>query len=193
MSKQKIQQLANKFADYDQKFQEQRIRLENLFQDFSAEFKSILREMEGDIHTLQLKRFDPDLLKIFYKLWFNLSVYNKQLRKDDIHSEIDRIVRYVLSKQILSTIDNLDFLIQHFLKQTKEDLPAEGLLTQIKINSLKKLKTLVLETRDYFKKYPPVDVPGTIPPPLYKALNEGEEPEHQQLGPQDKTKVVINR
>ena len=185
--------LITKYSDVgnnNQQFQEQREKVETFFHNFYKNYKSVIRELESNLYTLKEKKFDSDMYKIFVKLWMNLADFEKMLDPEDAYNSIKKVINFVLSRNNLAVIDNLHFLISHFLSQNSVKLPQnQSILQQSKIDGLKKLKALILDAKEYIGKNPLLFVPGSIPPEAIKMLNESEEFIPGKIGPQDETKV----
>jgi hypothetical protein len=202
MSYKKVLEVAKKFADaqeaqnLNQKFQEQRVRTNHFFDVFIKQFSESVSLIESDIHTLKLKGFDNDTLKIMAKLLSNLQDYRKHLyNKDretgtfDIYPRVQKISNYVLDRNNLAIIDNLEFLTQHFMKNNQVDFLPSKLLTQSKLNGLKLLKRTVLAAKEYMDKNPLLSAPGSNPPPMIMEPNQfGDE---IKAGPTDATNPGI--
>lgn len=193
MSNQKIQQLANKYADQgsdpNQKFQEQRVRLSNFFDTFHKQYHTVMMEMEGDLRVLREKEFDKNLWKIFGKLWATLIDLGKRLDADNIYPSIGNIVNYASSRSVLPVIDNLDFLIQNFMKHNQVDFLPSNMIQTAKIKSLKNLKRMLFDAGIYMKNNPLIAVPGNIVTD-FKTKNEGEEFSPPNVGSEEVTNIV---
>lgn len=201
MSYTKVLEVAKKFADaqeaqnQNQKFQEQRKRLGVFFDMFFREFSSTVNTIEGDIHTLKLKDFDRDTLRIMSKLFNNLVEYRKflanknaDLQIADVYPKITKIVNYILDRNNLAIIDNLEFLTQHFMKNNQIDFQPTNALVQSKLHGLKSLKRIALNARQYMDKNPLITNPGSIPPEELPPSQFGEE---SKAGPGDETNPGI--
>lgn len=197
MSYEKVLEVAKKFADaqetqnQNKKFQEQRKRLNVFFDTFFREFSITVNTIEGDIHTLKLKDFDRDTLRIMSKLFNNLVEYRKflsnknaDLQITDVYPKINKIVNYVLDRNNLAIIDNLEFLTQHFMKSNQIDFQPTQSLVQSKLHGLKSLKRMALNARLYMDKNPLIINPGSVPPEQLPPSQFGEE---SKAGPGDET------
>lgn len=204
MSYQKVLEVAKKFADAqkeksrNQQFQEQRERVTIFFEAFYKEFAGAVNLMESDINTLKLKGFDSDMLKIMTSLYHSLVEYRKtitdiksKLGVVAIYDRINKIYEYVFSRKTLPIIDNLEFLIQHFLKNNQVDFLPSTHLTQSKVESFKKLKNVLVNAKNFMNKYPLLDMASeSIPPAIPALVNESVTP-HIPAEALDKTNVAV--
>lgn len=155
MSYKRIIELANKFAD-DSSYQNQELKnkLTYFQNEFSTKFNSIITEMDGDLASLKIMNFDKNIFKIFTKLWNNLLEFNNKLSGENKLNTINEIIDFVTSKQTMSMVDNLEFLINHFLEKNKIDTSGTAILSNINVQSLHKLLNLILESKDFIKNHP---------------------------------------
>jgi hypothetical protein len=202
MSYKKVLEVAKKFADaqearnLNQKFQEQRVRTNHFFDAFIKQISETVNMIEGDYYTLKLKGFDADTLKIMAKLLSNLQDYRKHLyNKDrdlstfDIYPKVQKLVSYVLDRNNLAVIDNLEFLSQHFMKNNQVEFLPSKMLTQSKLNGLKLLKRSILAAKEYMEKNPLISAPGSNPPPMI--IDPSQIGEEIKAGPSDATNPGI--
>lgn len=166
--------LVHKYADTvvsddNEKFRLQRERLEQFYHDLHLKLRILLGEMEGDISALKAKNFDKSLWKSFVNLWKDVLEISKEITVDKPYQGASKLVSYVKSRPHRSIIDNLDYLVQHFLKTTEVDFKTGPILRQVQVRSLGLLKSLADHVEKYMEANPLLPVPSSTPtaePPL---------------------------
>jgi hypothetical protein len=120
--------------------------------------------MEGDIRVLKEKNFDKGMWRIFVNVWQDILNISKEITPDKPYQGAGKLVNYVNSKPHKSIIDNLEYLIQHFLKTTEVDFQAGMGLQQVQIKSLKLLKALAAHAEGFMTANPLLPIPSDKPP-----------------------------
>lgn len=167
MGKEMIKEkLFRKYADTDEneKFRLQRERLEQFYHDLHLKLKILLGEMEGDLRVLKEKDFDKGMWVIFMNLWKDMIDISKEITPDKPYQGTSKLVSYVKSRPHKSIIENLDYLVQDFLKKNEVDFRAGPRLQQVQIKSLKLLKSLADHVEAYMTANPLLPVPSGKPP-----------------------------
>lgn len=193
MSHKKILELVKKFADksLNDQFQEQRQKLEKFSEDFTGKLFAIFNEMEGDLLTLKAKNYNPIQYLELSKLRKQLIEFYKTYNDQKPFESANKIISFVLSENVFSLIQKLHESIQKHLKENEIDLGSSKLLSQAKVDSLRKLVLLMYSTQSYIKNNPLIDDQSnrpTIAPPRFEKPS-GEA--FKQVGP-EATTVVVN-
>ncbi len=181
--------LFQKYADaaQDEKFHLQRERLEKFYHDLHLKLKILLSEMEGDIRVLKEKGFEKEMWKIFVNVWKDLLTISHQLTPDKPYPAAAALVAYVKTRPHKAVIDNLDYLVQHFLKQNEVDFQSGPMLQQVQVRSLGLLKSLADHAEKYLADNPLLPVPSGIPPAQLPLAVQPEEFKPVPAGSEEST------
>lgn len=154
--------------------------------DFAGKLRTILHELEGDVFTLKQRRFDPNIMQILFKVKGDLEHILLSIKDSRPHEAGWMLVDYVNDRNTKATLDNLDFLAQHHLKNTQEKIPAIPTFKHPEINFFQKLRALANEVKSYMESNPPLPIPGSTSPPPQEHL--GVQHPSVAVGPEAKTK-----
>jgi hypothetical protein len=153
-------------------FENQREFGRNLYR----KIRTLRGELDGDLFTLRARGFDPNIWRLAAKVKGELEKILTTIKENNPHAGGQQFVEFVLNKPYSSIIDNLDFLAQHHLNKTKDELgtiPSIG--KPVEVNSFRRLKELALETKAHMEQNPPlpIPIPSTIPPPPNPIIDPG--------------------
>lgn len=154
-----------KISNKNEQFRLQREKLGHFAHDLLLRLRMLISEMEGDLKVLRIKSFDKKMWKIFARLWNHLVDVAKSIDANKPYQSAQVIVDLVKTRPHKAIIDNLEFLVQHHLKQTAVDFAPGPLLQPVQVRSLKLLKALADYLENYMQENPLIDIPGSIPPP----------------------------
>lgn len=179
--------------DHTQIFQGNKPSLNELFEaqrefgrGFNSQMRAILHELDGDVFTLKQRQFDPNMMRLLIKVKGDLEHILPRIRESNPHEAAQRLVDYVEGRNTGPVLDNLDFLIQHHLKATQEDVPNMPSLKNAEVNAIQKLKKLAQELKTYMDLNPSLPVPGSSPPPPRE--NPATQHPDMPIGPEAVTK-----
>lgn len=190
MSHQKVLELAKKFAEksLNEQYQQQRDRLEEFAYDFTDKLRAILNEMTGDLATLREKGYDKTYWKQLANLYQRLIDMRKEFDYHRPYVSAEKIYNFIFSKDMFLIIQTLHSSIQKYLKENEVDFRPSGGLKQARVDSLRKLITLMHDANSYMKKNPMLpdarEMPTVPPPPKVPA-----DPEYKPLGGEAVTRV----
>lgn len=181
-------QLAHKFAEksLNEQYQQQRKMLETFAYDFAGKMRAILNEMQGDLSTLKYKDYSRDQRRKLGLFYYSLLEKTKDLDPNTPYESANKIIQYVLDKNNLSMISDLNKDIQQYLKENEIDLGPAKSFKQVRVNSLANLVKLMHWANLYMKTNPLIDEPDdTIPPPTrMNTTQETIDPRFQGIGPE---------
>lgn len=134
---------------------------------FDKQLRALIGELSGDLYTLKERKFDPNMWKLAVKIRSGLETILTEIRENNPHEMGWKFVDYVLDKPNSDILDNLNFLVQHHLDNTKPTTikPLPSIIKHVEINSFKHIKALAQEIKNYMEKNPPMPVPASNPPP----------------------------
>ena len=195
MSYNKLQELADKFAhetvyfDKDAEFTQQRLRMKEFYLSFYRRLRGLVGELEGDVRIMKERNFDPKMLKLMIKSYRELLEILKTSDPEKPYHMGEKFVNYVLGRPTAAILDNLDFLIQHHLKNSKIDTMTGNLVGHPNINTFNQLKALAEHIKNFMAENPPIPIPGSDFPPAMPARPAIIAPEaHTPASPLEETK-----
>lgn len=148
MSYYNVLKLAQKFsvklADAANKPNDQ---MQEHFEKFKRELRSILNEMDGDLMTLRIKGADRNILKDMGMLQQYLREKYKMLDDSRPIESMENILLYLFSKSVKLLLVNLHTAIQKFLKENEVDFEPQAALSQARVESITNLLRLAHMTR----------------------------------------------
>lgn len=168
-----------KLSDKNEQFRLQRERLEHFSHDLLLRLRMLISEMEGDLKVLKIKNLDKKVWKIFAKLWGQLIEIAKHLDSGKSYQSAQAVIDLVKTRPHKAIVENLEFLIQHHLKQTEVNFEPGPLLQPVQVRSLKLLKALADYLEKYIQDNPLLNYPGSNPPPPL----EIQEPQEEKVAP----------
>lgn len=186
MYKSKVIELGEKFAhEHNQKWQEQRDRLETFYFDTSRFFRNLINEMDGDLLVLKHKDVHEDVIKMFSKFTHDLLKLYLDIDPTHPYAGMEKLVNWVDSKQTKNLLENLEFLIQTYLKKEKIEFEQTPNMKHPQFSSIQKLLTIIPKLRNFMVEHPMLPDPrsvSTVPPPMKGFLEPS-------LGPNDPTAI----
>lgn len=193
MTTKKIFELGDKFArkmeqmNDNEKFSQQREKIAKFSHKFLGELKAIISEMDGDFAVLKIKNLDPKTLEAFADIRTHILYMMKQIDPEHPYDGTIELAKWADSKNTKLILNNLDFIITHFLEQQKEEFTSTPHLRHSRSQSIKRFQNLLLAAHKYVLENPLLPDPreqATVPPP--RLLNEKEEVT-QPIGNEDTT------
>jgi hypothetical protein len=193
MTTNKIFELGEKFAkkleqnNDNARFSQQREHINKFSHKLLGELKSILNEMDGDLLVLREKKIDPNVLTSFKNIKSAILTLFKDIDPMHPYEGTERLIRWAEHRTNKSMLDNLHFIISHYLDTNKEDFVANKYLQPVKSESIKKFQNLLKMAKQYISENPLLPDPrlqSTVPPPrLYNVKEDNIDP----IGSQDLT------
>jgi DNA-directed RNA polymerase subunit F len=149
----------------NKQFQAQREMLEKFSHAFRSKFRAIIGELESDIGTLKTRKFDPKMLQLMLKTNGDLEKIYQSMKDNKPYAIAQKLVDYVADQT--STIDNLDFLIQHHLQKTQPEMkvPLLPVMRHAQAKAFRELKELAHQLKHHMDNNPLLSEPISIPPP----------------------------
>jgi len=152
-----VLQLIKKYADPiqptgvlgDGLYQNQQNQLSEFAHHFQTKFGVILAEMEHDIGILRERKFDKNAEKHFTQIWMHLMQIRQEIKEDKPYEAANQLIQYVKSPQTETIIEELNFKIQAFLKETNVDFIPLPVFKHPEVKSLKLLASFA----DFLEKY----------------------------------------
>lgn len=165
MSHRKILKLANKFAlktvMFNKQIQSEK-NADDFLKEFSRKFRSILNEMEGDQLALRIKGINKASLMAFNKLYKELLEIFKTFHDNLSEQDIQKIINYVFNKHNRIIIKTLNDAIQQFLSENQETFHPSMTFKPLRVDSLHKLRDLIVETRSFIINKPALPTEESI-------------------------------
>lgn len=187
MTYKKTQELAIKFAkevDYipvkpvyfgdDERFDAQRVKLEEYFYELYPALRRVLSEIEGDILALRTTGIDDGVLKTLGKVFHTLNDFVKRTTTENPYITIEKISEWLNDRNNKAVIDNLNFIIERFLAKNKPEINTHKGVSHLTVNGLKNLIKQIEKANAYMQANPLLPDPRnaiTAPPPK-KLMNE---------------------
>jgi hypothetical protein len=182
MASAKVMQLINKYSanpmtsvptalleQSEGRFKHQQKKIAEFAHNFQTKFRVLIIEMEHDLSTLRLKKFNKEIWKMMAQVWENLVNIYKTFHQDKPYEAAAKLVEYVNTKQTKDIIDNIDFLAQHHMKKTPVKFTPMSVLNIPEIKSLKLLTSLSEYLQNYMKENSLLEKTKEVPisyPPL---------------------------
>lgn len=157
------------------------IQIQEHFEKFKHELRSILNEMDGDSMTLRIKGADRSILKELGTLQQNLREKFKMLDDSRPAASMENILLYLFSKNVKTSLLNLHIAIQKFLKEHEIDFAPHAAFSQARVESITNLLKLAHITRNALQQQSTVVAPTP--------LKSEKEVYNPSAGAQDGTKV----
>jgi hypothetical protein len=147
-------------------FQQQRERLSKFYEHFNNNLRRIRNELDNDLANLKQRSFDPQMLKLFIKIYDNVLNIFKEINPEKPYEAAEKLASYVLDKPNAPYINNLDFLGKQHLLQTNVDFKAGLVMQHPQLRGLDDLKMLAHEARKFMERFPLLKPPSPSNPPL---------------------------
>lgn len=178
----KLIELEEKFSkkiaqnDEESGLQDQRSKLSKFYHKFTRELYSLINEMDGDALVLKEKGLSPDLLKMFNGIKGHITSAVKQINPYIPYDGAMNLIEWANQKETKATLNNLNFIIQEFLKTNEVEFKVGPHLNQVRVESITKLKNILKNIHEYIKENPLSDSKElpTVPPPA-RRMREDEE------------------
>lgn len=168
--------------------QEQRNKLSKFYHKFTRELYALTNEMDGDLLVLKEKGLSSDLLKLFNGVKGHIISVTKQINPYAPYDGAMDLIEWASQKETKATLNNLNFIIQEFLKRNMVEFQAGPHINQVRVESIMKLKDILRKTYEYIQENSilpdPREMP-TIPPARRMSDNE----ETRVLAPKEKEAI----
>jgi len=153
---------------------------------FNDKLRALLSELNGDLYTLQARRFDSKMWRLLVNVKSELEKILSSLKENRPHEAAWKLVDYVNNRSTKSILDNLEFLSQHHMHTTQPTGKLPPTTKHTEIQFFQHLKGLATELKAYMELNPPLPVPGSGPPPPRE--NPAAQHPDIAIGPEAKTK-----
>lgn len=163
----------------NRQFQYQRDMLQKFYDVFSRKLRAIIAQLESEIGTLKMRRFDRNMMRLMAKVKGALEEIYMSIKEPKPYPAAEKLVAYVMDRDKgRDIISNLEFLATHHLDATKPEVsaPMPAGMTHATIQSFKELKELARKLQDHMSNNPLLPEPGSNPPPPLEQRNPFADP-----------------
>lgn len=182
--------LSKKIADDDtiiseeknnanKQFQYQREMLQKFSDVFSRKLRAIISQLESEMGTLKLRKFDPNMLRLMAKVKGSLEEIYMSIKEVKPYPAAYRLIEYITQRnQGRDIINNLEFLATHHLDSTRPEVmsPLSSGLKHATIQSFKELRELAAKLQSHMENNQLLLEPGSNPPPTMEPRNQFADP-----------------